>query len=78
MCGRFSNKFEARKLLFRYVADNQNFQFQPNRNIAPTPEDQEQVWVDLGFTNPVLLKGLLKPYPAGLMKAESLEFIDSF
>jgi len=36
MCGRYSNKASPKKLFVRYAAENRNFEFQPNKNIAPT------------------------------------------
>lgn len=36
MCGRYSNKYDGRKLVIRYHAENRNFQSLPSQNIAPT------------------------------------------
>jgi len=36
MCGRFSQRFEGRKLVIRYQASNRNFEFIPNQDICPT------------------------------------------
>lgn len=36
MCGRYSNKFDGRKLATRYQVANRTFEFNPSKNIAPT------------------------------------------
>jgi putative SOS response-associated peptidase YedK len=36
MCGRYSNKYDGRKLIVRYQAANRNFEHRPNSNVAPT------------------------------------------
>lgn len=36
MCGRYSNKYDGRKLVVRYHAANRNFENIPSKNIAPT------------------------------------------
>lgn len=41
-----------------------------NRMPVIIPKEKEQVWVDPNFSYPVLLQGMLQPFPAGQMEAE--------
>lgn len=36
MCGRYSNRFDGRKLVVRYQVSNLDFKWLPNINVAPT------------------------------------------
>jgi len=44
-----------------------------NRMPVILPKDKEQVWINPEFTNPVLLKGLLKPYPTDILEVQSID-----
>lgn len=59
MCGRYSNKYDGRKLIVRYQASNRNFEHIPSANIAPTRISPVVLVVDD--------KTILKPMKWGLI-----------
>jgi len=60
---------------FTIITTEPNELMAPYHNRMPViilPEN-ERLWIDPAFTNPVLLKGLLKPYPSDKMTVEIFE-----